>query len=187
MNYWQTPTIRLRAVEPTDAETFYRWNLDSERARNLDFVWPPSSLASVQAWAEEQSKRKLDNDRFHWVIEIDDKTPVGTISTHDCNPRCGTFSYGIDIEEAHRGKGYAGEAIWLVLRYYFEELRYQKVTATVDASNTASLRLHEKLGFQKEGVIRRAMFAFGQYIDVVYYGLTVEEFHALDSAKNKNH
>jgi RimJ/RimL family protein N-acetyltransferase len=180
MNYWQSKNIRLRAIEPTDAETFYRWNLDSERARNLDFVWPPSSLASVQAWAEEASKRKMDGDSFHWLIETTDQTPVGTISTHDCNPHCGTLSYGVDIEKTQRGKGYAGEAIWLVLRYYFEELRYQKVTVQVHANNAASMRLHEKLGFHREGVIRRAMFEFGQYTDVIFYGLTVEEFYTID-------
>jgi RimJ/RimL family protein N-acetyltransferase len=185
MNFWQTNTIRLRAIEPTDAETFYRWNLDSERARNLDFVWPPSSLASVQAWAEEASKQKMDGDHFHWVIETPNQTPVGTISTHDCNPHTGTLSYGVDIEEAHRGKGYAGQAIWLVLRWYFDELRYQKVTVQVHANNPASMRLHDKLGFQREGVIRRAMFECGQYTDVVYFDLTVEEFHALDQERKQ--
>jgi len=38
MNFWQGKKVRLRAIEPSDAETFIRWNLDSERARHLDFV-----------------------------------------------------------------------------------------------------------------------------------------------------
>jgi hypothetical protein len=42
-NFWQGSKVRLRAIEPTDAEFFIRWNLDSERARHLDFVWPPVS------------------------------------------------------------------------------------------------------------------------------------------------
>ncbi len=63
-NFWQRKTIRLRGIEPSDAEHFIRWNLDGERARFLDFVWPPISEASVRAWVEEQSRRKLDNDSF---------------------------------------------------------------------------------------------------------------------------
>ena len=58
-NYWQGKNIRLRAIEPSDAEVFYRWNLESEMGRNLDFLWPPTSRAQTNAWIEEASKKKL--------------------------------------------------------------------------------------------------------------------------------
>jgi RimJ/RimL family protein N-acetyltransferase len=181
MNYWQSTNIRLRAVEPADADTFYSWNHDSERARMLDFVWPPASLAGQRAWVEEQARRKLENDSYHWVIETLEGVPVGSISTHNCQPRCGTFSYGIDICAEMRGRGYASEAILLVMRYYFEELRYQKVTVNIHADNPASIRLHEKLGFQREGLLRRMQFSHGKYIDELFYGLTCEEFQERSS------
>ncbi len=177
MNFWQGEKIRLRGIEPSDAEHFIRWNLDSERARNLDFVWPPQSTAAIQAWTEEQSRRKLENDSFHWVIENNTDVPVGSISTHDCDPRSGTFSYGIDIASEHQRKGYAREAIHLVLRYYFEELRYQKVTVPVHSDNEASIRLHEAMGFQCEGTQRRMLYTQGRFVDVLWFGLTIEEFH----------
>ncbi len=82
----------------------------------------------------------------------------GTINTHSCDPRHGTFGYGLAIAREHWRKGYASEAICLVLAYYFRELRYQKVTAHVYAFNEASIRLHEKLGFQLEGRLRRMIF-----------------------------
>ena len=177
MNYWQGRKIRLRAIEADDAQTFYDWNLDSERARLLDFVWPPSSLAGVQAWVEAQSKKnQLEEDRFFWVIEDLSSKPVGTISTHNCNARSGTFSYGIDIAAEYRRKGYAREAILHILKYYFEELRYQKVTVNVHSENLASIRLHEGLGFQLEGKLRRMAFTRGQYQDVLWYGLTTDEY-----------
>jgi RimJ/RimL family protein N-acetyltransferase len=177
MNYWLGRKIRLRAIEADDAQTFYNWNLDSERARLLDFVWPPSSLASVQAWIETQSRKNhLEEDRYPWVIEDLFGNPVGTISTHHCDPRSGTFSYGIDIAGEHRRKGYAREAIMLVLKYYFEELRYQKVTVNIHSENLASIRLHEGLGFQLEGKLRRMVYTRGQYLDALWYGLTAEEY-----------
>ena len=175
-NFWQGKKVRLRGIEPSDAEQFIRWNLDTERARHGHFVWPPISEASVRAWAEEESKKKLENDAFRWVIENADGKAVGSISTHDCNPRNGTFSYGVDIAPEHQRNGYASEAILLVLRYYFEELRYQKVTASIHANNTPSAKLHEKLGFQSEGRLRRMLFTEGQFVDVFYFGMTAEEF-----------
>lgn len=58
MNYWESERIRLRGLEPADAATFHAWNSDSEMARNLDFLWPPSSLAGVQSWVEERIKKR---------------------------------------------------------------------------------------------------------------------------------
>ncbi len=62
------------------------------------------------------------------------------------------------------------------LRYFFDELRYQKATVTVYSFNVASIRLHEKLGFQREGQIRRTVYTRGQYFDELFYGMTCEEF-----------
>lgn len=176
MNFWQSKTIRLRAIEPSDAQTFNQWNLDSERGRMLDFLWPPTSSAFSQAWTDETSKRKPEGDNYHWLIETLDGVPVGSISTHDCSPHNGTFSYGIDIAEEHRGKGYAAEAIRLVAQYYFKERRYQKINVQIHADNPASIRLHEKLGFQLEGTLRRSVFTQGSFVDVYLYGMTIEEF-----------
>lgn len=183
MNYWQDHRIRLRAIEPADAETFYRWNYDSDRARWLDFLWPPTSLDSVRAWAAEQSRKHMENDAFHWMIETLDGTPVGTIATHHCDLRSGTFSYGVDVVDEQRRKGYASSAVWLVLGYYFDQLRYQKATIEVHSDNEASLALHDRLGFLREGCVRRTVYQNGQYLDTVYFGMTVEEYREKRSAR----
>jgi RimJ/RimL family protein N-acetyltransferase len=179
MNFWQGKNIRLRAIEPGDAATFSKWNLDSDRGRFLDFLWPPTSQAADQKWTEQASLGKLENDAFHWLIENLDGEPVGSIATHDCSPRNGTFSYGIDIAAEHQRKGYASEAIRMVLRYYFDELRYQKVTIMAHSDNEASIRLHENLGFQREGTLRRMAYTHGGTVDAVWFGMTIEEYHAL--------
>jgi RimJ/RimL family protein N-acetyltransferase len=177
-NYWQGERVCLRAIEPSDAETFFRWNQDSQRARYLDFVWPPTSLASVQAWVGDMTRRKLEGDVYRWVITDRAGTPVGSIDTHHCDARTGTFSYGVDIAAEERRKGYASEAIRMVLRYYFHELRYQKVTVSVHSDNIPSARLHEKLGFQREGTLRRMVYSEGRYYDETWYGMTREEFES---------
>ena len=169
----------MRAIEPGDAAIFAKWNLDSERGRFLDFLWPPTSLAADQRWVEQESQRRMENDTCHWVIENRDGEALGSIATHDCSPRNGTFSYGLDVAAEHQRKGYASAAIWLVLRYYFDELRYQKVSVMVHSDNQASIRLHKKLGFQLEGTLRRMVFTHGGYVDALWFGMTVEEFHAL--------
>lgn len=112
------------------------------------------------------------------MIERLDGTLVGTILTHGCDRRVGTFSYGVSLAREHWRQGYATEAIRLVLRYFFAELRYQKVTVQVYAFNEGSIALHERLGFQQEGRLRRLVYTSGQHHAVLIYGMTREEFGA---------
>jgi RimJ/RimL family protein N-acetyltransferase len=176
VNFWQGKLVRLRGVEPTDAEVFARWNLDSEMARDVDFLWPPVSHAQIKREVEELSQKKLEDDAFTWIIQDAANVAVGLIRTYRCDHRTGAFRYGLNVEREHQRKGYATEAVLLVLKYYFGELRYQKCTVGVHSNNEASVRLHEKLGFRREGTLRRMVFTGGQYFDVHHYGLTKEEW-----------
>ena len=146
-----------------------------EMGRQMDFLWPPVSLAQIKEQLAKQAQQKLERDEFHWIIE---DAAVGSIKTHHCDARTGTFSYGINIAPDHQQRGYASEAILLVVKYYFEELRYQKVTVGVFAPNAASIALHKRLGFRHEGTLRRMGFTRGAYFDLHYYGLTREEWAA---------
>ena len=177
-NYWQGHAILLRGIESRDTEHFVRWNRDSERGRNLDFLWPPVGQTQVAAWVEEQCHKRLHDDQFHWIIENRDGKAVGSIATHHCDHRNGTFGYAVDIDVEHRRLGHATEAITMVLRYYFRELRYQKVTVAVHGDNHPSLCLHDKMGFVREGCHRRMMFTGGKYVDVFWFGMTDDEFGA---------
>lgn len=175
-NLWQGSTVRLRAVEPADWETFYAWNDDSEVARSSYFIPFPSSTESVKQWAAETAAAPPKDDAFRWVIENRQGELVGTLNTHSCDPRHGTFRYGVAIRRAHWNRGYARAAIRLVLAYYFHELRYQKVTVSVYDFNAASLALHARLGFRTEGRLRRMIHTNGAYHDEILLGLTAEEF-----------
>jgi len=170
--------IRLRAVEESDWELHYNWNLDSDNGRMTDEVWFPTSRTFVKEWAEREAKGGNEGDNFRFQIETLAGELVGTINTHTCNPRCGTFNYGLAIHPDYRRNGYASESIGLVLRYYFDERRYQKVNATVYSFNAASIALHERLGFVLEGRIRRLIYSGGTLHDELIYGLTNEEFAA---------
>lgn len=176
-NIWQGHRVRLRGVEPGDWEVHFEWDQDSEMQRRLDFIHTPRSRESTRRWAEQEAIRTHDDDTYQWEIEaLDSGMLVGGIGTHRCDRRVGVFGYGLAIREEHQRKGYASEAILLVCRYYFDELRYQKVTTPVYSFNEPSIRLHEHLGFQREGRLRRVVYTRGQHYDALFYGMTAEEF-----------
>lgn len=174
---WRGKLIRLRAKEPTDWETYFTWNFDDAQTRPLYFIPPPQSREAVRRWAEQESIRPITDDNVRCAIaRIEDDVVVGNIDVHNADPRVGTFTYGINVKRGEQRKGYAREAVLLLLRYFFQERRYQKVYATVYSFNEASTRLHESLGYQLEGRQRRMVYTNGAYHDHLLYGLTVEEF-----------
>ncbi len=176
---WRGRLVRLRGLEPDDWETHFAWDQDSDTARMLDHAWFPNSAARARRWAEETALRSIADDEFHFAIEeLEGGTLAGAIATHHCDRRMGSFFYGLGIIPERRRRGYASEAILLVARYYFQELRYQKMNAEVYTDNPASMALHERLGFTREGTLRRMAFTGGVYHDLAHFGMTAEEFAA---------
>ncbi len=178
INFWVGEKVRLRAVEPTDAGTFFKYlsDYDDESDRFCDEIHFPSSHAAMVERVENFSKSRPDNDEFMWIIENQQGITIGCINTFNCSKRAGTFKYGLGITREFWGNGYAKDAIKIILRYYFRELRYQKVTVYIYSFNERSVKLHENLGFKHEGRIRRAVYTNGNHYDEVIYGMTCEEF-----------
>ena len=178
-NIFQGKLVRLRAVELVDWEGAYLSNRDStEGGRTTDEIWFPMSQEQAHAWAEEQAKNGAHEGAFRFMIDRLDGVTVGNISTHGINRRVGSFMYGLGAPQFRRG-GFASEAIRLVLRYYFWERRYRKVTAEVYSFNTPSIWLHERLDFTSEGSLRRMVYTGGEFYDALFYVMTREEFEVV--------
>jgi RimJ/RimL family protein N-acetyltransferase len=175
-NIFEGQLVRLRGVEPEDWETLFAWNQDSESARHLYFIPFPTSKEEVRQWVAKRALQRGEEDTFFFVIETLASQFVGSISSARCDRRNGTFTYGVGILPAHRRRGYATKAVVLLLTYFFRELRYQKVTAHIYSFNAPSIRLHEQLGFLREGQVRRMVYTDGHYFDEILFGMTAEEF-----------
>jgi ribosomal-protein-alanine N-acetyltransferase len=83
---------------------------------------------------------------------------------------------GYWIDEAVAGRGYTPEALVVVSRFAFEELRLHRVQIAIIPRNTASRRVVEKLGIREEGVALRYLEINGQWEDHVRYAITAEEW-----------
>lgn len=137
---WQGNKIRLRPIDPSDWEKFHANDLDTEAARLSDAVHRPRSPEGTRLWAERVANDPGDGGNARFAIETLSGELVGSMNAHSCDQRNGTFKYGLAIFRDHWRKGYGRESIQLLLRYYFDELRYQKVTAHVYAFNDGSIR-----------------------------------------------
>ena len=177
MNYWQGEHIRLRAVEPEDGEFFFESLADASIQNNVSDIRIPMSRRACDDWAMNEAAKGNDRDSATLVIEDAEHNKIGMIDPHGVDRRVGVFTCGIWIKPEFQRKGYATEALTLVLKFYFEQLGYQKFNSSVFGYNTASIKLNEKMGFVHEGRIRRDVLSQGKYYDTLLYGLTLEEYY----------
>jgi len=81
-----------------------------------------------------------------------------------------TIEHSVYVHRDHWRKGVARE---LMKRLIVEAERqsYHVMVAGIDAANSASIALHEQLGFAYAGTIHHAGFKFGRWLDLVFYEL----------------
>ena len=177
-NLFEGHLVRLRAIEPSDAETLFRHRQDTEISRRDARIQWPRSLATIRQRLENPGDGQSTDDIQLAITTLDNQL-VGGIDVHSTDRRTGTFSIGSGLAERSAwGKGYAKEAMLLILRAMFHERRYQKCNIGVYAFNVRALALYRRLGFQEEGCIRRNYFTNGEYHDEILLGMTREEFDA---------
>ncbi len=83
-----------------------------------------------------------------------------------------TMEHSVYVHHAHRGRG-VGEALLRALIALAPEHGLHVLVGGIDAQNTASIRLHEKLGFTHAGTVRQAGFKFGHWLDLAFYQLVL--------------
>ena len=177
--FWQGKKVRLRPLRAEDAEAFFLGRLDSPARADLQLgIELPASLEGIRASLEKWLDCKECEGVILFVVETADGEYAGGISLHSMDRKNGVFSFGVVIDARHRQKGYAKDAVEVLLRYAFQERRFQKCNSATVHTNSASISLHRSLGFTEEGRRKRRWFYNGRYHDDVLFGMTAEEFDA---------
>ncbi len=79
-----------------------------------------------------------------------------------------TIEHSVYIHKDHRGK-HIGFTLMNELFKIANSKGYATMVAGIDGSNEISILMHEKLGFSNCGVIRKAGYKFGKWLDLVFY------------------
>ena len=180
-NFWQGSSIKLRAFEEKDLEKYIndRVNPDSIREWYEDYIQFPSSEEDVKEYTERFNSSLKGNDKKLFIIETLYGEYAGEISIWHTDRRNGVIKYGIFLDNKMRGKGYAKEALIIVLDFYFNELNYNKAQPDAYSFNSNSHKFHEKFGFVLEGVLRNQIYTRGDYHNLHCYGMLKSEFNKL--------
>jgi [ribosomal protein S5]-alanine N-acetyltransferase len=77
-------------------------------------------------------------------------------------------------DKTEYGKGYATEAVYLIIKHIFKTLNFNRIEA--GSINTGFIKLAKKLGWQEEGVFRKAFFYGEEFKDVTRLSILNSEF-----------
>lgn len=82
---------------------------------------------------------------------------------------------GISLRPKFRGMGLAADVVELLCAYAFDVRGMQRVQLETLTDNAGMIATAEKLGFVREGVLRRSAWVSGDFADQVIYGLLADE------------
>ncbi len=175
MKTLQGETVFLRALEPSDLEFLYLLEND-EKFWEISHTQTPYSKYVLQQYLENAHLDIYQVKQLRLVIcESQTKSPVGFIDLYDFNPKHRRAGIGIVIfSDKQKKKGYATEALKLLIKYSFTFLDLHQLYAGITADNLASLKLFEKQGFLKTGEKKDWIFSENQFKTEYFYQLIYE-------------
>lgn len=161
--------IFIRLLNVDDAEESLQLQVENKdffekysMERSPDFYTLESTRKRLQLMADNA---KQDLDYLFGIFTNEDQL-IGTINLFAVMRGSIQSAFvGYFLDERHNGKGYTTEAVKLIVKYAFEELKLHRVEAGVMPHNIGSIRVLEKAGFEKEGLARKNVKINGKWED----------------------
>lgn len=147
----------MRALEPNDISDLYNWENNTDIWQVSNTVAPISKHA-LEQYIETSSYDIYTTRQLRMVIENNKGLLVGCIDLFDFDPNNRRAGVGVLIDNpANRNKGYASEALDLLISYAFETLGLHQLYCNVADDNEASLQLFKKFDFEIIGLKKQWM------------------------------
>jgi RimJ/RimL family protein N-acetyltransferase len=161
--------VNLRIIEREDLPLITEYENDPEFWGELA-VYP--LLQKSQADLEKEYDKRPPEENW-FFIEKKDGTKIGA-AFHFLEGRLLEIGYAIVPSE--RRRGYGTEAAKIIVDYLFLSRAIVRIQAATDIRNMVSQKVLERVGFKKEGIIRKYVFVRGEWRDALLYSILREEW-----------
>lgn len=156
--------VRLMPLLPVHEELFIRLANLPELSERINAPSP----CDQSHFLKELERLRTKPSSFVWVIEYENE-PVGIIN-NGLWRNSPIFQGGYWVDPAYWGKGIASSALSLVKGFLFRECHAERIQALVEPDNISSMRVLEKCGYEREGLLRQFYDSKRRgLIDVVMY------------------
>lgn len=172
----ETKRLKLRPLTYEDTDAIYRIFSNPEVTR----FWGHNMLknkSEAKKFIKQTINGAKDESLLEWgVIEKESDTLIGVCAYSGWNREHKRAEIGFALQKDRWGQRYMTELLQTFIAYGFRRLQLLRIEADVDPRNKASIRLLEKFGFQKEGMMRERYHINGEVQDALFYGLLKDEF-----------
>ena len=170
-----TERLRLRPHNADDAEWLHELYSRPDVARYLlDEPW--TAEVTHDKLTERLAKTDIDGETGALALVIEhDGVPIGDVALWltDHEHRQGEIGWVLD--PAHGGQGFASEAVRAVLALGFDHHRLHRITAQMDARNSASAALARRVGLRLEAHHVQDWFSKGEWTDTLIFARLASE------------
>lgn len=144
--------VTLRAIEPGDIEVLYNWENDTANWK-VSNTQTPFSRFVLEQYITSSHEDIYTAKQLRLMICDHENKAIGNIDLFDFDPNHLRAGVGILIaDQTDRRKGYASEALRLLVDYCFTSLNLHQVYCNITTDNEASVLLFQKHGFQITGI-----------------------------------
>lgn len=146
-----TQRLIIRRPNVLDLQDFLAYRNDAENLK-MQPIQPMTEQEAI-TFLQEQANIKDEQARGWIMFAIElraEKRMIGEVGIYIPAENDKIGDMGWSVNKDYQRKGYAIEAVGVLLQYAFGVRGMQQVTATCDAANTASLKLMQGLGMSPE-------------------------------------
>lgn len=162
--------INLRALEPEDLEFLYQIE-NNESFWEVSHTQTPFSKFILKQYLENAQQNIYEAKQLRLLIEEKStKKQLGMIDLFDFNPQHKRAGVGILIPPEFQQKGFASEALSLLINYCFSHLNLHQLFANITSDNKSNL-LFSKYHFKKVGIKKDWIFSEGIFKDEILFQL----------------
>lgn len=138
--------VALAEMIEADQKQFWEW-MQSPELRTLIADSRVPSMEDQMHWFQ----RATEPDRkFFSVVTISDETLIGNCGFVDIDRKKNEATLRITIgNPASRGKGLGSEAVELLVRYGFEEMKLDRILLKVGSTNERAIKAYQNVGFEE--------------------------------------
>jgi len=171
MEFLISDTLLLRALEPEDLPLLYKWENNTQWWDGGNTLVPYSKYI-LREYLINSDKPIFETKQLRLMITLKDSNQtIGMIDLYDFEGHHGRAGVGIMIDNPFQQKGYAAQALRLLVDYAFQFLQINQLYAYITVDNFASIRLFTSVGFTSSGVLKQWIKSPQGYKDVSVYQL----------------
>ena len=172
----ETKRLIFREFKESDFQAVHAYASDIEVVRYMEFGpnIEKDTIYFIQTQMQHQNEQPRRIFDLALIHKADSKL-IGACSIVIAHPQNKEGFIGYILNKDYWNQGYITEAAGEIIKFGFKELRLHRIYATCHPDNIGSYRVMDKIGMQREGVLREDKFVRGKWRDSCIYSILEQD------------